>query len=309
MTLTLSAMTLLVAPPLSSGLDLGNGRSSSDQGASGTSVVPRAATPPGYQPPLHGTNPHGQGTVSTIDLVPNDQRPLSGDPTGAGDVNREDVVLGRTRGEQRADGTYHGHITILALLGNEVLGVDTNPGQSRAGPLDAVQTGILNNLCMSSGGQLCVTVLKADSTTTATSSTNIFAVANARIGQGPAALSVDAAESAGTISQDSACQTAAGSSRVANANLGLVTASLLTSSTTSKACNNAAPTQTNISSVIGLNGAQLGVPNPGCANGTPNTEGGIPLLLPTSCNADDPGTNQAPTPYGVREALTAFVLT
>jgi hypothetical protein len=104
-------------------------------------VRSRGATPGspgGYQPPLHGTNPHGQGTVITGDLAPTGQRPLSGNPSGGQPQpqNNEEIVVGRARGEKDGSG-YHGHITIAALLGNELVGVDTRPGQSASGPLEA----------------------------------------------------------------------------------------------------------------------------------------------------------------------------
>src|SRR5437588_532124 len=134
--------------------------------------------------------------------------------------NSEEVILGRARGEQRSDGTYHGHITILSLFGNEILGVDSNPGQSEHGPLNAVQTQVLNNLCSSSGGQLCVNVVTADSATTATGSTNHFEVAHANVGASNTGLVVDAANSDGNISNDANCQSATGDSSVAQANAG-----------------------------------------------------------------------------------------
>src|SRR5437868_6550794 len=164
----LAALALIAVPALSSGSNSAAvpGRvaapSASNQSTTPSSApatapaASPAAADPTYQPPLHGANPHGMGTIGTVDLNPSDTRPLSGDPTGASDAssNREEVILGRARGEQRSDGTYHGHITILSLFGNEILGVDSNPGQSEHGPLNAVQTQVLNNLCSSSGGQL-----------------------------------------------------------------------------------------------------------------------------------------------------------
>jgi hypothetical protein len=120
------------------------------------------------------------GTLGVVDLAPSDTRPLSGKPDGSGDVssNREDVILGRSRGDfcSTSDswcaqlspsqlGKYHGHITILSLFGNEVLAVDTNESQSHTGPLDSLQTQLLDQVCSGSGGGLCVNVLTADSTT------------------------------------------------------------------------------------------------------------------------------------------------
>jgi hypothetical protein len=106
-----------------------------------------------------------------VDLSPGGTRPLSPNPSGSQPQpqDNEDVVIGRARGEQDAQG-YHGHITVLALAGNELVGVDSRPGQTVTGPLEAVQQGVLNNLCNTS--QVCLTVLQADSTTPANSSSN-----------------------------------------------------------------------------------------------------------------------------------------
>ena len=65
-------------------------------------------------------------------------------------------MVGRARGEQIANGTYHGHITIAALLGNEILGVDTTPGETEAGPLDPVQEGLLTPLCNATSQGICL---------------------------------------------------------------------------------------------------------------------------------------------------------
>jgi len=264
----------------------------------------------GYQPPLHGNNPHAQGDVITGDLGPSGERPLGGNPA----TGPEDIVVGRARGEQGANGQYHGHVTIVALFGNELLGVDTNPGQTRAGPLDALQQGVLNQLCTAS--QICLNVLRADSSTTSTGSTNRFTLANATIGNPQTGLlSLTAGDSNGNISQDANCQTANSSSTVADANIaGGAVADVSQSSSSSRACNDGtAPTQTNSSSVIGLGGTNVPIPAPGCANGTPDTVTGIPVLAPIVCNANDSNglgeaVTQAGAPYGVREALTVFAL-
>jgi len=263
------------------------------------------AVPPGYVPPLHGSNPHGQGTVGTIDLGPNSTRPLPVDPvTGrALPPNEEEVVVGRSRGEQRADGTYHGHITILSLFANEIAGVDTNAGETKDfNPLGP----ILNPLCMASG--ICLKVLRAHSETTTTSSNNEFKAVDLNVGAGGSALTATAAESRGNISTSGGCQTAHGDSQVAGAKVGGVNVQAALSSSDSQACTGKAPTQLNKSNVI-LNPSLLQpVPAPGCGQGTANTLAGIPTLLPIVCNADDTNGNQAAAPYGVREALTVFAL-
>jgi hypothetical protein len=284
--------------------------------SSGSSLRQMTTATPQTTPPLHGTNPHGQGTVAVIDTNPDPTRPYGSDPQGQS--NNEDIVVGRSRGEQRADGTYHGHITIAALFGNEILGVDTNPGQSRAGPLDAVQQALLTPLCNGSGNQICLSAVTADSKTTSSGSTNHFSAAHVTLG-GAQGIDAGAAESDGNISSDGTCQTSTGSSQVANVNAGgQALATLAKSSTTSKACQGQAPQQTNTSQVISLGGSGVPIPDPGCANGTPDTTTGIPTLLPIICNADDSSPaqtgagqvagSQADAPYGVREALDVFLL-
>jgi hypothetical protein len=275
---------------------------------------PTPDSPGGYQPPLHGTNPHGQGTVGVVDLAPGATRPLGPDPSGdqAQAQDDEEIVVGRARGEEDAQG-YHGHITVLALLGEEVVGVDSRPGQSTTGPLEAVQVGVLDALCNGTAEQVCLEVLQADSTTTDTSSNNRFAVARAEVG-GPTGIRADAAESEGNLSEDGNCQTATGSSRVANVEAGgSAVAEAASSSSTSTSCNDGTGSVTNESSVIELGGTGVPIPAPGCGDGTPDTVTGIPTLAPIVCNADDTlGQNetlvQAAERYGVREALSVFAL-
>src|SRR5689334_13339285 len=109
----LAAAALVGLPAFSSGATTSPALRSFD-------AAPRSfvSSNPQVEPPLHGTNPHGQGSVAVVDISPNAQRPYSADPTGASDS--EDVVVGRARGEQRADGSYHGHITVAALFGTEI---------------------------------------------------------------------------------------------------------------------------------------------------------------------------------------------
>jgi hypothetical protein len=270
-------------------------------------VGPRDAAPdPTTTPPLHGTNPHGQGTVAVVDTNPDPKRPYSSDTTGKTD--NEDIVVGRSRGEQSSDGSYHGHITVAALFGNELIGVDSKPGQTNHGPLDALQTSLLDAICSGSGGQLCLSVLTADSATTNSGSTNHFSVAHAKLG-GDSGIEAGAAESNGNISGDSSCQASHGDSTVADVKAGgNAVASVAKSSTDSKACQGQAPTQTDQSSVINLGGQGVPIPAPGCADGTPDTVTGIPTLLPLICNGDDANAGQGSDPYGVRDALDAFVL-
>jgi len=256
------------------------------------------ATDPARQPPAHGANPHGQGSVAVVDLSPSNERPLGGSPSGS-DAN-EEVVVGRARGEQTAAGTYHGHITILALFGRELAGVDSTPGQTANGPLQPLQTGVLDPLCTSSGGQVCLSVLTANSTTTAAGSSNDFAVARASV----LGLRVGAAESGGVIGQDANCQTAAGLGRTANVTTaGGQIAGAVNSETGSQSCRGKAPTTTADSRVIQLGGTGIALPVAGCENGTPDSVLDIPLLARIVCNADDVAGAAV-----VRDALDVFAI-
>lgn len=253
---------------------------------------------PGTQPPLHGTNPHGQGGVAVVDLDPSNERPLGANPNGT-DAG-EEAIVGRARGEQ-TNGVYHGHITILTLLGQELAGVDTAPGETKNGPLQPIQANILDPLCANTNNQVCLSVLTANSTTTATTSNNDFAVARASV----LGLGVGAAESRGAISQDANCQTSAGTSRVADVTApgGGAVAQVSEAGTISTSCRGAAPQITTTSRVIGLGGTQVPIPATGCANGTPDTVTGLAPVLPIVCNAEDIAGAAA-----VREALDVYVL-
>jgi LPXTG-motif cell wall-anchored protein len=253
---------------------------------------------PATQPPLHGTDPHASGGVAVVDINPSNERPLASDPTGK--LSGEDAIVGRARGE-KVNGAYHGHITIASLFGSEIAGVDSAPGETKNGPLNGVQTGLLDPLCTSSNGQLCLSVLTANSTTTEAGSDNDFAVARASV----LGLGVGAAESHGTIGEDATCQGSTGASRVANVTApgGGAVAQVSDSTSTSKSCQGQATQITNVSHVIGLGGIQVPLPAAGCANGTPDTLTGIPAVLPIVCNAEDIAGAAA-----VREALDVFVL-
>ncbi|MGH8571640.1 MAG: hypothetical protein ACREX8_03565, partial [Gammaproteobacteria bacterium] len=213
-------------------------------------ATPRAPSPgpngTDYTPPLHGTNPHGQGTPATVDLPPSSLRPMPADPKGG---NGGILVAGRTRGEQLGPGTYNGHITIAALLGSEIVGVNTTNGQTEAGPLDPVQTGLLTPLCNATSQGICLTVLTADSATTATGSTNRFSVATAAVG-GPTGINAAAATSNGNISEDANCMTSRGDSNVADATVGGPTglsADAIEATSTSRECKDGTQEQTNTS--------------------------------------------------------------
>jgi hypothetical protein len=257
------------------------------------------ATDPATQPPMHGDNPHGQGTVAVVDVNPSSERPLGARPDGTD--SGEEAIVGRARGSREPDGTYRGHITVLTLLGQEIVGVDTAPGETKSGPLAPLQTGILDPLCTNTNEQVCLSLLTANSTTTATGSDNDFALARASV----LGVGVGAGESHGTIGRDERCETASGSASAANASSsgGGSFAQVARSSSTSRSCAGESPASTNDSRVIGLGGAQVPLPAAGCADGTPDTVTGIPAVLPIVCNADE--TEGA---AGVREALDVFAL-
>jgi len=256
------------------------------------------ATDPPTQPPLHGANPHGQGTVAVVDTNPSSERPLSGDTDG-GDSG-EEVVVGRARGEKNADGTYQGRISVLGLFGRDVIPIQTAQGETKSGPLQDLQTSVLDPLCMSTSQQVCLSALTASSTTTAAGSTNDFALARASL----LGLGVGAGESNGTIVQDANCQTAGGSARTANVTTSTgTTAGAANSTSTSKSCRGQAPQVANTSEVLNLGGTGVPLPAAGCANGTPDTQAGLPGLLPIICNAEEIAGASA-----VREALSVFAL-
>lgn len=266
--------------------------------ASGPVVgAPAAHVPPSYQPPLHGTSPHGEGTVITEDLNPLGERPL-GEETDGSDSD-EDAVVGRSRGQQNEDGSYSGKVETVALLGNSIGPTnETEEGESReTGPVD---------LCPDPDS-FCLQALTTSSETDERGSENSFTAAFASVG-GDDGVVVTAAESEGNIRETRNCQRSEGSSGVATAELGgTQLASAGESSSSSRACNDGTETQENDSSVLVLLGTPLPLPVDGCDDGTPNSSFAIPLLLTAICNADDSNGDQAGDPYGVREALTAFV--
>ncbi|MGH2955433.1 MAG: hypothetical protein ACRDL6_00355 [Solirubrobacterales bacterium] len=274
----------------------------------------------GYQPPLHGGNPHGQGTAATVDILPSRDLPYSGDPDGfEGDEpmgapedleNGEEVVVGRSRGEQ--NNPYHGHVTVLALFGQEFAGVDTNEGESEEfNPLNQL---VLDAICSGSGGLICLGVLNAESQTSSTGSQNHFSAVSlsggGAIDSRSGRLGVAVLESNGNIEQDSSCQRAHGDSQVLHVGGGLdsreLSVSVLGSSADSEACNNGTSSQTNDSHLLEINGEGV----------FPFCEGEELInvfVFALACNADDTNgvgeaVQQAPVPYGVREALSVFVL-
>lgn len=291
------------APKLQLGPQQGGGS------APAAPVAPSGNTPSdpgGYQPPLHGENPHGQGTAGTVDLAPSPERPYGADAAGPGEV-----VVGRSRGEQRENGDYRGRVVVAGLFGEELIGVETDEGEEDEGPLGPINDA-LGMICDGSGQSVCLEVLAVESSTTGRGSRNRFAAVDGQLG-GPAGIRAAALESEGNIREDDECQRAVGSSSVADAGAGPITVSAAQSRTESEACRGGPRTQSHESSVINLAGSGVPLPAPGCANGTPDTVLNL-IIAQTVCNADD--TNgvgesdgaQTARPYGVREALTGFVL-
>jgi hypothetical protein len=291
----------------------GGGSTGGDQ-----SVEPQAGAPPNYTPPLHGSNPHGQGNVATVDLNPDNALPQPGDVDQG-----ETITVGQARGEQDANGNYHGRVILLDenLVNLIQIGVETDEGETANGPLEPVQE-LLDAACgvLSLGPDGCITVLAMNSETTSTGSTNSFVLASTDIGLnlGGVGIGLDTstASSSGNISEDSTCQTATGTSNVEDASLALgaqtLSADALQSSSESQACNNGTQSVNQESTVVNLNNEPLALPllfSQNCANGVPDSSAAvIPVILELVCNADDSNSGQTAIPYGVREALSAFVL-
>ncbi|MFN2537380.1 MAG: hypothetical protein ABR549_04405, partial [Mycobacteriales bacterium] len=182
-----------------------------------------------------------------------------------------------------------------------------------AGPLDAVQTGLLTPICNATSQGICLSVLTADSATTTSGSTNKFSVANAAVG-GPTGINAAAATSNGNISEDANCQSAHGDSNVTDASVGGPTglhADAIEATSDSRKCKDGTQSQVNTSKVVNLQNAGVALPpliTQMCANGVPNTPALINVLLPAVCNADQSNSSQAGPVNGNREGLTAFVL-
>jgi hypothetical protein len=269
--------------------------------ASAEKPVPlQTPTSGGYTPPLHGVPPHSQGTVAGVDLAPSPVRPLAGDTTGS--QTGEDVIVGATRGE-KVNGQYNGHITIVALFGQELLGVNTNEGETASGPLQGLQD-LLDAICASNPNQVCLTLLKADSATTGSGSQNSFALATAQL---LGIVNLGLAESNANISEPSGCMSAEADSLVTGLHLAGITAQAINSASSSLACDSGQTSQINTSQVVNLAGSDLPVPVPGCDNGTPNSVLSLLGLVSTVCNADETNDGQAPPPQGVREGLAVFL--
>ena len=196
-------------------------------------------------------------------------------------------------------------VTIAALLGHELLGVDSTSGQTNRGPFQGIQA-FLDEICRGSSGQICLGLLTSESSTTANGSSSRYSTLTAALG-GPDGLNAAAGQSSGDISSDGDCQSSSATSDVANAQLaGRSVADIGKSSTSSKGCAGETPQQGGSSSVVSLFGTGVPLPSEGCADGTPNSVLSVGGVVATACNAQDDG--QGAQPSGGRDALSAFVL-
>jgi hypothetical protein len=271
-----------------------------------------------YTPPLHGTNPHGEGTAASITTEPR-STPDSSDCTTP---SKDEVVgVGRSCGQQNSDGSYSGHVTVASLGGQELFGESSTPSGTTytgslaplLGPTLSGINGGLAQVCSNSGNQICVSLLSTNSSTTSSGSTNSFQGANAELG-GASGISASALDSNGDISQTGSCQTADGGSSVANVAIsGTTLANAAQSNDSSTACQDPSQnSQTHSSQVLGGQISNLTSPilGAGCAGGTPTQPlSQLPAqLVALFCNEFDSNGAQAAAPYGTAEGLTAILL-
>lgn len=225
----------------------------------------RAASAP-VSATVQGPNPHGQGTALAISLG-----------------GKEAVVVARSRGEQRPDGTYHGHTTTLGLFGNDVIGNDTGPGQTAKGPIAPIQEGVLDAICKGSSGNVCIDLLRADSATTTTGSNNHTRIAGLMLG-GPNGIAAEAADSNGNINSNGSCQTAHGDVTLLKLVLGgkpLV--DLGESASDSNSCPNGTTVHNSSNPLLAIGGNAI--PLPGCGANSPGNLIDLSPLLLIACNA------------------------
>jgi hypothetical protein len=267
-----------------------------------------------YVPPAHGTNPHGQGTVGVLDeslFTPDPETlPYPHEEGGASEA----IVIGRSRGEQNPDGTYHGHVSILTLFGTEVLeGADTNEGETEGGPVTDLNDA-LDEICADAPILLCLQILDVDSETDENGSENSFELVGAEVGLNEDFfLFVDGGSSRGEIREEGGCQTATGESTVGSVGIPFFELAAGSSESRSQACNNGTTGQQNESNALlfDLRLVEALDLNADCENGVPDTPFLEVLFVAAICNADDSsntGGTQLDHPYGVREAFTLFVV-
>lgn len=226
----------------------------------------RSAQSPPVDATVEGTNPHGQGTVLAVSLA-----------------GHEAVVVGRSRGEQRSDGSYHGHTTTLGLFGNDVIGNDTTSGQTAKGPLAPLQEQVLDQICKGSSGNVCVDVLRADSTTTANGSTNHSRLVGVMLGGQNGAVA-EAGDSNGNIQSNGDCQHAHGDVTLLKLMLG---GNPLLDIGESASDSNSCPSGTTVTNssnpLVAVGGQQI--PLPGCGANAPGNLVDASPLITIACNA------------------------
>jgi hypothetical protein len=287
------AIALLGGPAASLALDIGDtasklaGSSGSEQTepaapattdtkvATSVRAVVRKATTPSTRAEaapapvsatVQGSNPHGQGTALAIALGGN-----------------EAVVVGRSRGEQKSDGSYHGHTTTLALFGNDVIANDTGPGQTAKGPLAPLQEQLLDQVCKGSSGNLCLDVLRADSSTTANGSTNHSKLVGLVLG-GPNGAVATVGDSNGNIEGNGECQKAHGDVTLVKLMLGgNPLLDLGESASDSNACPSGTTVTNSSNPLVSIGGQQI--PLPGCGANSPGYLIDLSPLLNIACNA------------------------
>jgi hypothetical protein len=227
--------------------------------------APRSSHAAPAEATVEGSNPHGQGTVLAVSLGGN-----------------EAVVVGRSRGEQRQDG-YHGHITTLALFGNDVIANDTGPGQTAKGPVAPLQEGLLDPICKGSSGNLCLDLLRADSGTTNTGSTNHFRALGVQLG-GDKGIVATAADSNGNIQSNGDCQKAHGDVTLLKLMAGgNPLLDIGESASDSNACPSGTTVHNSENPLVSIGGN--GIPFPGCGANDPGYLINLNPLLAIACNA------------------------
>ncbi len=263
-----AALTIVASLPATASGQVGdvlNGLGLGESGVSGVGGAPDST--PG--------NPQAQGTVGAADVgAPAGTEPLLG---------AEEAVIGRSGAQQNDDGSYEGGITILGLLGEEIIGVETSEGEDAHSPLQPIQN-VLNQICDGSEGAVCLSVLVANSSSGANGSTNDFGVLRAESNIGDRNTSAGVAESSASLSEDGTCQTATASSGVARANVGdAINARVLQSEASETACNDGSETSSGDGTVAEVNGNDLPLPA-GC-DGVENGGQQVATVAGVSCNA------------------------
>jgi hypothetical protein len=272
-----------------------SGSTGGGSGAPAPAPAPAPAATPvpqssGAPPALDPTTPHGSGEDVSANLL------------GLGEN-----TVGGTSGSQDENGDYHGKVTVLALLGHDVITAESDEGESVDSPLKPLND-ILDQLCEATQSAVCLNVLDYNSTTTNKGSQNSFSVLRAGLLNN--AVTAGAVESNGNIEEGGGCQAAHGDSNVADVQVGDpvtgLNADALQSTSDSEACNDGSENVDASSTVTDVAGIQLLKTLQSCDEDEVNSDLdvlGLGLITGT-CNADLTGHS----PFNVREALEAVVL-